>query len=197
MTKRNPYIINETAEFNIFLEKLPEIKDPDKVLRTLEVMEDKAEVTGGDQKLKEISAICKTVPNNLDNDALLKRCFETLAILGTEGGKHYHVGEDRYRVSEYTIDYIDLLCKENPKLKKYADETIKTISENNQNKLFESVLYGDTEYIEQQKNRAWMRHERLEEKRNAKGERATKAQIREYEKGKMNFKPTMLDKVKE
>jgi len=184
MTIRNKYIIDEQGIFNQILETLPESQNVDKILRTLDVIEDKAEITDGRQKRREFGVIYRIIKHHKDNDSILEKCFNTLATLSIEGEKKYQIGEDYDSLPADIYYTISELGKDDPKLQKYAKKCMDSILRYNDDESWPvKRLHEAAEDLkESQIEDAWDEHEKTEQKNKEKAKKKTEREISAYVK---------------
>ena len=159
-------------------------------------MGDKAEITNGNQKMRELGAIYKTIRNHSDNDAILEGCFDTIVTLNAEGSQTYRVGEDYYDLSDETAFFLSELEKDNPKLKKYTDKCLKSITRSQYPyDTAQEDFYGTVEQQNKQIEAAWEKHFQNEQRKRLNEESTLQGEIFDYKKSRAGRRKTTLDKV--
>ena len=198
MTVRNKFIIDEDGILNKELEKLSESKDTEKILRTLEVLRDKAAVTSGNQKFREIFWIEQIVGNNANNYSIIEQSFETVQVLCTEGEKFCNLyGSDTKLQNTLESEFgLFGLEEKYPQLKRFIDQTREYLEKNAQ--YCDNEKYAEQvsrENKEEDIDKAWKQHKIDELRARKKAEKNTQKEIGEYRKSRIGRQPTTLDFV--
>lgn len=198
MTVRNKFIIDENGILNEELKKLSKSKDAEKILRTLEVLRDKAAVTSGNQKFHEISWVEQIVANNANNHSIIEQSFETVQVLCTEGEKFCNFYGSDTKLQNIVESELGLFGLEEkyPQLKRFIDRTREYLEKNAQyhydERTAEQSLREDKE---EDIDKAWKQHKIDELRAKKKAEKNTQKEIGEYRKSRIGRQPTTLDFV--